>query len=166
MRKLPPKKFSLNYVLIVPFLLQIFGAVGLTAYFSLRTGREAVNTVAQQLRQAVTQRAESYLNNYLEFPHKINQLNASAIQNGWVDFTDINALNQHLLNQSANLSQDNPIYIFVGNTAGGLAGAGRYDLNEPFIWEFTENLKAGTFRSYETNPQGEITKPLNLETSD
>ncbi|MEA5417627.1 ATP-binding protein [Spirulina sp. CCNP1310] len=166
MRKFRPQKLSLNYVLIVPFLLQIFGAVGLTAYFSLRTGREAVNTVAQQLRQAVTQRTESYLDDYLEFPHKINQLNASAIQNEWVDFTDVDALNQHFLNQSANFGQDDPIYVFVGNTAGGLAGVGRYDLNDPFVWEFTENLKAGTFKSYKTDAQGQIEKPLDLEASE
>jgi hypothetical protein len=32
------RRASLKFVLIVPFVLQIFAAVGLTGYFSLRNG--------------------------------------------------------------------------------------------------------------------------------
>lgn len=39
-------KVPLRIVLIVPFVLQIFGTVGLVGYLSLRNGRKAVNDVA------------------------------------------------------------------------------------------------------------------------
>lgn len=39
----------LSLVLAIPFVLQIFAAVGLTGYFSLRNGQQAVNDLATQL---------------------------------------------------------------------------------------------------------------------
>ncbi len=44
------RKLPLRFVLIVPFVLQIFAAVGLVGWLSFRNGREAVNEVASQLR--------------------------------------------------------------------------------------------------------------------
>ncbi|MGK7923028.1 MAG: hypothetical protein AB4080_23815, partial [Trichodesmium sp.] len=40
----------LQSILIVPFVVQIFAAVGLTGWLSLRNGQQAVNEVTTQLR--------------------------------------------------------------------------------------------------------------------
>ncbi|TAG55098.1 MAG: hypothetical protein EAZ28_23400 [Oscillatoriales cyanobacterium] len=40
----------LRAVLIVPFVLQIMGAVGIVGYLSFRNGQKAVNDLASQLR--------------------------------------------------------------------------------------------------------------------
>ncbi len=80
-----PKIFHqvpLRTVLIVPFVLQIFVAVGLTGWLSLRNGQKAVNDVATQLRSEISDRVKQYLDNYLEKPFIINQLNADAIKRG------------------------------------------------------------------------------------
>ena len=49
-------KLSLRSVLVLPFILQIFTAVGLTGYFSLQNGQRAVNDVASQLRLEISNR--------------------------------------------------------------------------------------------------------------
>jgi hypothetical protein len=60
------KKVPLRLVLVVPFVLQIFAAVGLTGYLSLRNGQKAVNDLASQLRNQVSDRVAQHLNSYLE----------------------------------------------------------------------------------------------------
>ncbi|WP_287295851.1 hypothetical protein, partial [Moorena sp. SIO2C4] len=47
-------KVSLGTVLIVPFVLQIFTAVGLVGYLSFRNGEKAVNKLALQLQSEIT----------------------------------------------------------------------------------------------------------------
>ena len=51
-------RVSLRTVLIVPFVLQIFVAVGLTGYLSLRNGQKAVNDLADRLSNEVSDRTE------------------------------------------------------------------------------------------------------------
>ncbi|MBP0015402.1 MAG: response regulator [Roseofilum sp. SBFL] len=150
----------LRLVLVIPFLIQIFAAVGLTGYFSLKNGKKAVNNVASQLRTEITGRVQSYLDNYLAIPHQINAANAHAIQQGWLDLNNIEALNRQFLNQSYAFGQNYPLYIYVGNKVGGFAGAGRYEINDAFVWEFTENLEPGELISYPADSQGNFTDVL------
>ncbi|MGH1397255.1 MAG: hypothetical protein ACRAVC_24940, partial [Trichormus sp.] len=77
------RRLPLRAVLIVPFVLQIFAAVGLTGFLSLRNGQKAVNDVATQLRSEVTARIDQNLKNYLSVPHQITQINQDVINLGW-----------------------------------------------------------------------------------
>ena len=77
-----PASVSLRAALVVPFVLQIFAAVGLTGYISLRNGQEAVNDVASQLRQETANRIRERLTDHSDIPHLINQLNADAVRRG------------------------------------------------------------------------------------
>ena len=58
-------KLSLRTVLIVPFVLQTFGAVGIVGYLSFKNGQQAVNNVATQLRGEITNRIDLNLKSYL-----------------------------------------------------------------------------------------------------
>ncbi|MEG3907375.1 ATP-binding protein [Microcoleus sp. w2-18bC1] len=75
-----PQKIPLRLVLVVPFVLQIFLAVGLTGWLSLRNGKTAVNNVTSQLRTEVVARINQQLNTYLETPHLINAISVDAIR--------------------------------------------------------------------------------------
>ncbi|MBW4681318.1 MAG: response regulator [Microcoleus vaginatus WJT46-NPBG5] len=75
-----PPKIPLRLVLVVPFVLQIFVAVGLTGWFSLRNGTTAVNNVTSQLRMEVLGRIKQQLYTYLETPHLLNAINVDAIR--------------------------------------------------------------------------------------
>ncbi|MDV3353600.1 PAS domain S-box protein [Leptothoe sp. LEGE 181152] len=80
-----PNNLPLRVVLIVLFVGQIVGAVGLVGYLSFRNGQKAVNGLAIQLRHEVTARIEQELQSYFETPHEINRLNASAFARGILD---------------------------------------------------------------------------------
>ncbi|OCR00749.1 hybrid sensor histidine kinase/response regulator [Oscillatoriales cyanobacterium USR001] len=96
-----PRSLSLRIVLIVPFLVQILAAVGLTGYFSLRNGQKAVNEMAKQLVKEVDNRIEQRVDSYLQLPHEFNQTNINALKFGMlsVDIADNLRLNQFILEQ-------------------------------------------------------------------
>jgi hypothetical protein len=75
-------KLPLRTVLIVPFVLQIVGAVGLVGYLSFRNGQKAVNNLATQLMSEVSLRVEQNLQVYLTTPHLINQSKLDAVKLG------------------------------------------------------------------------------------
>lgn len=70
----------LRSVLVVPFVVQIFVAVGLTGWLSLRNGQQAVNDVASQLRREITARIDQQLQTDLNTPHRVNTLSVEAIR--------------------------------------------------------------------------------------
>lgn len=81
-------KLPLRWVLVVPFVLQISVAVGLTGYFSLRNGEQAVNDLAAKLSREVTTRTEERIRNLADVPHLFLQINEKAIQTGNLDIED------------------------------------------------------------------------------
>lgn len=78
----------LQLVLIVPFVLQIFGAVSLVGYLSYRNGQKAVNDLASQLMDRTSDTVNQHLDSYLSIPHTVNQINADAIKMGLLDVRD------------------------------------------------------------------------------
>ncbi|MEM9006130.1 MAG: hypothetical protein AAGE59_21710 [Cyanobacteria bacterium P01_F01_bin.86] len=57
-------KLPLRLVLLGPFLLPIFAAVGLTGYFSLQNGARAVNDRAEQLKAEIDNRIDPNLTSF------------------------------------------------------------------------------------------------------
>ncbi|MBX2866297.1 MAG: response regulator [Leptolyngbyaceae cyanobacterium MAG.088] len=92
-------KFPLRLVLLGPFLLQIFTAVGLTGYFSIQNGERAVNDLAVQLNTEIDNRINENLTAFLTTPHQINQLNASALELKHISLQDLDGLERHFWHQ-------------------------------------------------------------------
>ncbi|MEG4858947.1 PAS domain-containing protein [Microcoleus sp. K1-B6] len=105
------QKMPLRRVLIVPFVLQIFTAVGLTGYFSLQNGQKAVNDVAAQLRREIATRIEQNLQTYLASPHLVNQINADAVSLGQLSMEDMRAWERHIWRQKNRFNSVNGIVI-------------------------------------------------------
>ncbi|HAX80206.1 MAG TPA: hybrid sensor histidine kinase/response regulator [Cyanobacteria bacterium UBA11372] len=114
----------LRAVLIVPFVLQIFAAVGLTGYLSFKNGQSAVNQLADQLIDKAGQQAENHLDAYLGLPQKLNQMNADAIAAKQLDLKDPEATAQYFWRQAKVF----PNLSYVGYTLlnGTEVGAGRW----------------------------------------
>ncbi len=91
----PSKKISLRLLLILPFILQIFVAVSLTGWLSLRNGQKAVNDVASQLRGEVSDRIKQQVFTYLNDPHLVNAVIAEAMEEGQIDVGDLPALERY-----------------------------------------------------------------------
>ncbi len=58
------RRIPLRIVLIVPLVLQIFTAVGLTDYLSIHNGQKAFNDLAFQLRREVSARINLQILSY------------------------------------------------------------------------------------------------------
>jgi signal transduction histidine kinase/DNA-binding NarL/FixJ family response regulator len=116
-----PQKVSLHLILIVPFVLQIFAAVGLTGYLSLRNGQKAVNDLASRLRKEVSERIDQHLDSYMATPRRVVQANWDAIELGLLDTEDTKALGHYFWRQI--IAFEVP-YVLYGGTSGKLASTG------------------------------------------
>lgn len=152
---------SLNLILIIPFLLEIFAAVGLTGFFSLRNGQRAVQELATQLQQEVGSRINQHLDSYLAIALQVNHLNGEAMRLGDLNPDDDTALARHFWYQMRVFPDLE--YIYFGHEAqGGFVGVGRSQTEWPNI-EVTENYQAGDFLVYETDSQAQPTTLLSRD---
>ncbi|MGC9502406.1 ATP-binding protein [Baaleninema sp.] len=116
-------RIPLRTVLVVPFALQIFAAVGLTGYLSFRNGQQAIDDISTQLRDELTDRIEERLDRYLEAPHLINQLNAQAFELGQLDLQNLSELDRYLARRIRLF--ENVTYVYFGNPQGEFSGVER-----------------------------------------
>ncbi|MGB3491374.1 MAG: PAS domain S-box protein [Elainellaceae cyanobacterium] len=114
------KTVPLRTAFVVPFLLQISLAVGITGWFSIRNGQQAVNDVAHQLRDEVSQRINQKLAEFLADPLLVNQLNEKAERLGYIDLQDSEQLYRHFFEQSEDFETVES--IFYGGADGEFIG--------------------------------------------
>jgi signal transduction histidine kinase/FixJ family two-component response regulator len=115
------KKVPLNLILIVPFVVQIFAAVGLTGYLSISNGHRAVNKLATQLRSEVSSRIDQHLDSYLNTARYLAQVNGDAIDLGLLNPEDLEGMGHYFWKQ---IQLYNVGYISFGSNAGEFVGSG------------------------------------------
>ena len=120
-----PCRVPLRLVLVVPFVLQVTIAVGVTGWLSLRNGQQAILDLASQLSKQASNRVSQQLSNYLEQPRKANEVNFQAIQLGMLKPDDFKTTGRFFWKQMK-LSQ-NLSYINFGSQQGTFIGVGRED---------------------------------------
>ena len=113
-------RVSLQTVLIVPFVIQIFAAVGLTGYFSLSQGRKAVSDFATQLSQEVSERIEQHVLDYLRQSHTIHQALAGSIESGSVNLNEGQELKNYFWYEVQRL--ESLSYVYLANPQGEFIG--------------------------------------------
>ncbi|NEO83180.1 MAG: HAMP domain-containing protein [Spirulina sp. SIO3F2] len=117
-------KFKLKSTLVLPFVLQLLAAVGLVGYLSFRNGQQAVNDLAFQLSDKVTEQIDQHIGNYLATPHLLQSVLASAFRNGNLDPNDFTALEKQF--RSDIQVTDSVDYIYLGKENGDFIGVQRY----------------------------------------
>jgi PAS domain S-box-containing protein len=136
---------SLRAILIVPFVLQLAGAIGLVGYFSFRNGQETVQDLSSQLRYEITARIEQQLQSYVDIPHSLNRVNASALVEGDINILEAEGFNQ-LWEQAKIYPNTNLIYC-ASEQDGSLLGVGRNE-NDRSLRLITYNQKTGHLGHY------------------
>lgn len=145
------RKLSLQTLLIVPFVLQIFAAVGLTGYLSFRNGQKAINDLANRLSNEVSDRIHQHLDTYLATPQQINQINADAIKLGQLDLQNFPKVGHFFWKE---MQVFNVGYIFYSSAEGNYVGSGYFlDPGKVAIDELSAKTKGKT-HSYHTDGQG------------
>jgi signal transduction histidine kinase len=115
---------TLRLILVVPFVLQIFAAVGLIGYFSFKNGQKAVNNLANQLIDKASQQVDDHLDTYLALPIQITQINVDAIANKELNLNDPISSGRYFWRQAKAFRNLN--YIGYSLTDGREAGAGHW----------------------------------------
>jgi sigma-B regulation protein RsbU (phosphoserine phosphatase) len=147
----------LRTALIVPFAVQLVGAVGLVGYLSFHNGQEAVNKLAQELRQEVTNRIHQKLTDFLSIPHQINTINVGAVHQGRIQVQNI-PTEQYLWNQIQAFPSVNSIY-YGAEKNGGFVGVSRDEKGS--LQVIINDETSGFFGFfYELNSQGNRGKQL------
>jgi signal transduction histidine kinase/DNA-binding response OmpR family regulator len=149
------KGLPLRLVLVLPFVLQVVGAVGLVGYLSFKNGQQAVNDLADRLMDKSSNLVDKHLDNYLETPQKLNQINLDAIAIEFLDLKDTQLAGHYFGKQL----QAYPDLSFIGYalTTGEYAGAGRYMEGKITIDELSLANKGITY-TYATDNLGNRTK--------
>ena len=148
------KKTPLRIVLLAPFILQIFAAVGLTGWISLRNGQKAVKDLAFQLQAEVSDQIDQHLETYLAVPHVVNQINADAIHLGLLDVDDFSLLERHFWRQLQLF--ESVSYITFGSQQGEFIGAERLGKGV-FTFEVKDETTGKDKYAYAADHQGNRT---------
>ncbi|MEB3357270.1 MAG: histidine kinase dimerization/phospho-acceptor domain-containing protein, partial [Synechococcales bacterium] len=151
MLKLQPRKIPLRLVLLIPFLVQIFAAVGLTGHVSLRNGQRAVNDLAVQLQDEIGSRIHDNLAVFLRTPLQINRLNASALELNHIDMSDIPGLEAHFWEQMQVFDQ--LTQISAGTEAREFIAVDRLD-DKSLVIRVATQASNYTLNSYATDANG------------
>ncbi|MBD6614678.1 response regulator [Komarekiella sp. 'clone 1'] len=151
------KKLPLRFVLIVPFVIQIFAAVGLVGYLSFKNGQKAVNDLANQLMSKTGSLVDEHLDTYLATPHQINQINIDAIEQGLLNLQDLQGTGRYFWKQAQVFK--NVSYIGYNLQTYQGAGAGRWLPGQGIL--ISEDSAKKNY-IYTTDSQGNRTKLLEV----
>lgn len=146
--------FPLQIVLIIPFIVQILGAVSLVGYLSFKNGQRAVNDLAQQLMARTSDVVDEHLKSYLAIPQALNQINADAVRRGMLDVRDRQIVGKYFWDQ---MQAYDLTYIGIGLTTGEGVGVARYDGKTITIDDWTAEPPNNVI-TYATDNQGNRTQ--------
>lgn len=149
----------LRLLLVIPFILQIVGAVGLTGWLSLRNGQQAVREVTLQLRDEASARIKQNLDDYLEAPRIIAEVNTNNLELGQLDPQDYSRLTRAFWRQRDLFAPIKVSAIYFGTQEGEFTGLG---FQNDQTWQVGRaGIETGFhFYSYATDSQGNPTQLL------
>lgn len=152
-------KVPLSSIIVVPFLIQILGTVGLTGWLSFRNGQRAVNDLASQLSQEITHRIEKHVQTYLNNSHILHEVSIAAIDTGILDLNNFDAL-QHYFWHQVKKAEPGTTY-FYGNEEGEFVGVRREEALLPedaqTVLMYRDKVTAPNWILYNLDSQGDRT---------
>jgi diguanylate cyclase (GGDEF)-like protein len=158
------RKFSLSWMLTVPFILQIVIVTSLVGYLSYRNGQRSVEDLTGQLMDSMGNRVEQKLNSYLSAAWMVNRSNSDALLRGSLDLnldTPNLQREQYLWQQMK--SFPDLAWISIGTETGDTIGIWRPE-NEQKLQFSIANRSTQYFGTYyATDDRGFRTKQLKIE---
>lgn len=152
-------RFSLRWLITIPFLIQTAGTVALVGYFSFRNGQRAINDLAHQLMTEIGSHIEADVHHYLSLPHRVNENNRLALTTGTLSPLDPNAMGQFFWNQSRSYPELN--FVYFANPEGGIVLAGKRQDGDWIIRQ-SDRFQAGKYYTFATDKQGKRQEVLSI----
>lgn len=148
----------LSFVLVVPFVLQIFATVGVVGYLSFKNGQKAVSELSMRLSSEVGDRVDQHLDNYLELPYRLAQIDVDALETGLLDIRNFQDTGRYFWKQADVYRNITFIGYYLANGEGVAAqrwppGAG--------VSIVEHSLTDGKDYNYATDSQGNRTTLLD-----
>jgi hypothetical protein len=150
------KNIPLGWVLVIPFVLQIVGAVGLVGYFSYHSSQKSVEQLANRLMVEVGDRVDQHLDSFLGNAQNINHLNLDAVNAGILDLNDFKTLGKYFYHQGQSFDF---AYVNFGSKEGGFIGAGYSENDGLEIGEISPS-NPNLYKYYAVNEAGDRGKLL------
>ena len=153
----------LSVVLVVPFVLQIFSAVGLVGYLSYKNSQRAVNSLVLRLSNEISSRVDQHLDDYLSLPHELAKVVVDNLNTGVIDARDFESAGRALWQKA----QIYPDIDFIGYylESGEGVGAGRW-LEGEGVTIVEHSLTDGKDYTYRTDDSGNRTEELGADEYD
>ena len=148
----------LRLVLILPFVLEVVGAVGLTAYFSFRNGQTAVHSFATQLTSQVGDRIQERIRTYLETPQLINTINLDAVESGMLNLKDFEQIQRQFWGQKRFLESVTAVYY--ASEAREFISVAKLANGRSYL-STLKQADRGLRHNYVLNDQGKIKQATN-----
>ena len=111
-----PRRVPLRLAVVVPLVLQIILAVGITGWLSYRNGRQAVHTLALRFSEEVSAHTHQHVQNYLNTSQLFLTINVAAAANGLLDVNDFDTLAAYFWQQTQITPDMTTLYF--GSTSG------------------------------------------------
>ncbi|NJL42305.1 MAG: HAMP domain-containing protein [Pseudanabaena sp. SU_2_4] len=151
------RRASLQSILAIAFVLQMFGVVGLVGWLSFRHGQQAIKELVTNLHRQAADQVSHHLKDYLSAPKLINQINEQALQSGAIELSDKDNMGRFFWKQTQLFDVS---YINFGTPSGELVGAERKS-NGSFGIDLLTRKHPGTLYEYAVDSRGNRTQLLN-----
>lgn len=149
---------SLRTILVIPFVLQIFAAVGLVGYLSFRNSQQAVNHLAHQLIREASLRVDQHLDTYLASSYQIARSNAELVESELLNRQDLDLVGYQFW-QKVKLHQKIS-YMHFTQTNSNYLGVGRWLPGEGIIIDEVSPRTKGKNIVYKMDSQGKRTQKI------
>ena len=145
------RNIPLGWVLVIPFVLQIVGAVGLVGYLSYDSCQKSTEEMANRLMVEVGDRINQHLDTYLGIAQNVNHINLDAVNAGILDLKDFKALGKYFYHQGQSFDF---AYVNFGSKEGGFIGAG-YSENDGLEIGEISPANPNLYKYYAVNQTGD-----------
>ncbi len=151
-------KIPLRVIIIVPFVIQILAAIGMTSWLSFRNNQQAIEDLATQLRLEITDRISQYLDTQTRTAYIANQVNVDAIRLGLLNLEDTFRLQQHFWKQVPHLGV--VTYVGLGTATGTYIGA-QFLKNGSIFIEMANEQTHGDLQIWQMDKMGNRSQLIN-----
>ncbi|MEM6500229.1 MAG: response regulator [Cyanobacteria bacterium P01_C01_bin.89] len=139
------RRLPLRVVSIVPFIVQIAGAVSIVGYLSFTNSQETVRDLSDRLSKKVGDQIDQRLEDYLALPHIMQRSIAQDIAGGNLSLGNFDGLQRRFWGDVDIVPGVD--YFFIGTEEGEFLGVQTYPNNGDTVVKF---------RTEETAPEREI----------
>ncbi len=151
-KKVSFRSIPLQWLMLFAFAVQVFGAVGLVAYLSYRSGQESIHKLANRLNTEISTSVTEKTKTYLQTIDQVNKNNISALRRNIWNFDDFSSQERQAWEQMQ-LNSLSPITIIGFGTPSGGHRAVELLTDGTFSIRAAPN-GGGKYRTFTTNPDG------------